>query len=253
MNKFILSILALFLFGALIISGFVLFRSNQRIPDGEAGLPAETLRDEIERAVNIEDWNEMAALEFTFAFNQNHHFMDIKRGFVEVQFKQDADTFLVQYDEKGNARASMNHIQLSGDDLGYAFKKAKSFHNNDLFWLNPIAFLRDNTRIKKIGNQALLVTFLNKNNDTYLIVTDKNKRPTHWKMWTEQISLKGMESSFENWQQIKNSKALVSLEHKNDFQKIVFTDVIGYNAYPPPGQKDRFLNFKGGSSRITGD
>jgi len=195
----------------------------------------------------------MAALEFTLELNHNRHFIDFNRGFTEVEYRQDNDSYLIQYDKIGNITGTMNGEKLQDDDLKEAYRTAQHFHETDLFWLNPFIYLRENTEIKKVGERALLITFKKRNNDTYLIVTDKQMRPTHWKMWAENMSIKGMESSFDRWQKIKNRDAWISLSHKNDFQEINFTDVIGYDEYPVPGKKDRFSNLILGSSGVNGD
>ncbi|MDH5654859.1 MAG: hypothetical protein OEZ34_03055 [Spirochaetia bacterium] len=252
MNRFLLSLAGIFLTGTAVISLFVFYGSDQKIPTGRTGIEAESLRKEIEQSIRLDDWNSMTAFEFTLEFNRNYHFIDRKRGLTEVQFYLNEDLYLVQFDRMGRAMALKNGEALLGDDLSDAYRQADSYHKTDLFWLNPFQFLRSNTEIQIVGSRALLVIFHDREDDTYLIVTDQNKRPTHWKMWSRKNPISGMETSFEDWKEIENRKALVSLKHQNQFQELVFKNVKGYGEYPGI-QKDRFINFNQHSVKISED
>ena len=240
MSKFLGSILIIVFSGIAITITVILVNSSQDIPPGEGGKPAELLSEQIQKAVNTNAWDRTAAVEFTVSSSQNRHFIDKKRKLYEVQFSEGNDTYLVQFDDNNHFTAYRNDEKLSGSELQNAYETAKTARDTDLFWFHPFPLIRKNTILKKVGNQALLVTFTQKDNDTYLIVTDASHRPTHWKMWTKKYPLKGMESSFDEWVKIGNGISL-SLLRQNDFQEIRFTDAAVHEYYPV--KEDRFRDF----------
>ena len=230
---------------SLILFGLIYLASDYKIPTGETGAPAEALRDRIETAVNIADFQRLGAIEFTFVRTNHRHFYDIGRRLVEVRWGD----FTVQYDKATyQYRAEQNGQQLTGEDAAAAFATARKYHVNDAFWLNPFAHLRSpGIQLQKIGEQALLITFASGGvtpGDSYLIVTDETGRPTHWKMWTRVVPIKGIEFSFEGWQSVLDRVPL-SLEHHSSIIDINLGDVEAYATYPEPGRPDRFAALKG--------
>lgn len=245
MKKILLGALILLIGISLILFGLIYFASDHEIPTGESGAAAEALRDRIESAVKLDEFKRLGAVEFTFARADRRHFYDIQRRLAEVRW----DDIAVQYDKRTyRYRAEQGGQLLSGEAAAAAFESARSYHVNDAFWLNPFAHLRSpGIQLQKIGEQALLITYASGGvtpGDSYLIVTDETGRPTHWKMWTQIIPIKGMEVSFEGWQTFLDRVPL-SLVHHSFITDINLEDVEVYATYPEPGRPDRFAALRG--------
>lgn len=230
---------------SLLLFALIYFASDHEIPAGETGPAAVALRDRIEDAVRLDEYKKLGAVEFTFARANHRHFYDIARGLAEVRW---GDT-LVQFDKRSfRYRAERGGQPLAGAEAAEAFQKARGFHINDVFWLNPFAQLRSpGVQLEKIGEQALLVTYKSGGvtpGDSYLFVTDATGKPTHFKLWTSAIPIKGIEFSFEGWQTFLDRVPL-SLVHRSVITDVNLTDVEAYAVYPEAGRPDRFAELRG--------
>lgn len=258
MRKFLfLSFLVLLIVGTVFF--ITLYRTGvQKLPEGTEGPEASELANKIEKAVGLEKYKQGAAIEFVFNTTGVRHYRDLKLSLIEVQFQESSNEYNVQYSPVLDLfRVKENGETITGEKAKRLYETAKIYHSHDYFWMNPFLHLHDEkTLLKKIGERALLVTFLQANGedgDSYMIVTDSNYRPTHWKMWASHIPLKGIEVSFDHWVKTDNG-AWLSLSHDTFLQKIEM-ELIGYYTQYPKGSSpdERFGELLSGKGMRISD
>ncbi len=246
MRKFILSLLAIFSLVAVIFLYSFFKSGNQKRPDGITGPQARALFDAMAESIGYSRWKKLDAVGFVFLPTGATHFRDKSRGLVEVQYLEKTDHYRLQYELNGPRTIGwLNNKPLKEDDLEEAVSIARTYHKRDYFWLSPFEGIdTGNTVLKKVGNQALLATFLNEDGtegDAYLIVSNSKGRPTHLKMWAAGLPVQGMESSFDKWKEFPDN-ILLSLRRKTFLQEIEFGSVEVYKEYPVPGEEDIFAS-----------
>ncbi|MCR9141306.1 MAG: hypothetical protein NXI24_03580 [bacterium] len=244
-KKILLTVLGITLGGALIILLTIRLVVNQPLPEGASGPAAEALTDRIIAATNQQAWKEnTAAVEFRFDRRGNEHFYDRRRDFVEVRLPGD-EALRVQYNHKNQNQfaAFAGDTPLEGEAAAEALREAIKWHVNDVFWLNPFGMLRaPGTTRKLVAERALLVSYESGGvtpGDSYLIITDENGRPERMQMWVSVIPIRGLEFTFEGWQEF-GTGAVFSTIHNNNLSDVTLSDIKTYAAYPEPGTADRF-------------
>lgn len=244
MKKFILIVLGVF---AIVFTsaGITLMSMNKSLPNGQTGEKAEQLTKKIEQAVNMSAWKNTAAVEFLFDYAKNRHFVDMKRGLVEVEWTEKSK-YKVQYYKKDRSICKVwkddkiMDSNLSSDLV----EKANKAHVNDFFWLNPYAALRAPGTIRKyVGEQALLLIFESGGvtpGDSYLFITDENHRPVRIQMWVSVFPIKGIEWNLESW--IKSSTgAMLNNKNSGGMLTIEIKDIKTWAQYPAK-KEDRFAS-----------
>ncbi len=224
---------------------FVLVRVlAEPLPVGAAGAPADLLLERIEQAVGMPAYRNTAAVAFTFR-GINRHFADLRRGFWEVRWQEDGGEWAVQRHEKSGSTLVLrdeNPLPEGPQRTEVALHAYRS-QVNDAFWFHPFQALRaPGVERRLVGERALLVTFTSGGltpGDSYLFVTDRSFRPEAVRMWVQVLPLRGMRFTFEDWKKTETG-FFVSLVRRSNLAEVKLSDVRAYEAYPEPGQPDRF-------------
>jgi hypothetical protein len=220
--------------------GVLVLRSNEGLPGGESGAPADGLARELEQSVNIDAWRSTGAIRWSFR-GVRHHLWDKRRNFVRVR-KDDQVTLLDLSTRKG--AATIAGKPLSGKALSRALEEAYSAWANDSFWLNPLAKLFDpGTTRRRVRENELLVTYQSGGvtpGDSYLwLRKGPGTKPHGWKMWVSVIPIGGVESTWEGWTQLSTG-AWVATRHTTSGKKLELKDVAGAASLEDLGEKDAF-------------
>lgn len=213
-----------------VLSAVTIAAVSEERPEGRAGSEADALAAKLEEAVNIEAWNTIGVVEWTFA-GQRAHLWDKNRQFVRVR-----DGELTVWFDIGKKQgvAERDGSFLSGEQLDKALEEAWSAWANDSFWLNPLAKLRDDGVKRELvkrqdGGEGLLVTYTQGGvtpGDSYLWIPGDDGKPRLWKMWTSVIPVGGAPASWEGWIALPG-EAWVSTKHDMKAVTLELTDVRG--------------------------
>ncbi|MEM6524861.1 MAG: hypothetical protein AAGF85_03985 [Bacteroidota bacterium] len=210
MKKFLYGILAL---PILIIAGY--FAVNERLPYGETGPEAEALADKILSAVNIQGWDSIVAIKWTFR-NSHHYLWDKKRNLVEAKWDEKRVLFNPSTKE-GLAWIGETPVETQKQKQEF-IERAWSNFANDSFWFTAPFKVRDpgteRRLVKNRNHDALLVTYTSGGvtpGDSYLWILGKNGLPESWKMWVNILPIGGLQFSWEGWQ--KSNNTFISTKH----------------------------------------
>lgn len=201
------------------------------LPSGVPGPEADALARRLMAASRFEDWQKTGAVAFTFR-GKNRHLWDRERGLARVDFGK-TSVLLDLATRRGIATEGGK--ALSGKEAEAALEKAWSHFCNDTFWLNPLAKLFDDgvlrfkvkTPKEYAGRETLLITYTSGGvtpGDSYLWVVGDGDLPTHWRMWTSILPIKGLEASWENWLELPTG-AKVATRHKIGPATLELTDI----------------------------
>ncbi len=203
------------------------------LPTGTPGPEADALAHRLMVATNFEAWQATSAVAFTFR-GKHQYLWDRERGYVRVRFDQ-----AVVWLDLGTRRglAEKDGKKLEGKKLDEALEKAWTYFCNDTFWLNPLAKLFDDGTLRfrvetpeeYAGKEALLLTYTSGGvtpGDSYLWIVGEGDLPTHWRMWTSILPIKGLEASWEGWAELQTG-AKVATRHKMGPATLELTDVRG--------------------------
>jgi hypothetical protein len=179
---------------------------SRPLPSGVPGSEADALARRMMAAGNDDAWKATGAVAFSFR-GKNHHLWDRRRGYLRVAFG-DRMVWLDLASRRGLAEKGGE--PLGGAALQEALDKAWALFCNDTFWLNPVAKLFDDgvQRYKvappedHAGSESLLITYTTGGTtpgDSYLWIVGPDGLPTHWRMWTSILPVKGLEASWEGW------------------------------------------------------
>lgn len=192
---------------------------------------ADLFANKVMKATHQEKWATTEVIQWTFDAGNHVHIWDKKREYEYVRFG-DYEVWMSLNTKKGVVKK--NGVEVTTDKQEY-LDKAYSFWINDSFWLNPIAKFYDQGTKRSLveykNDTTLLVSYEQGGEtpgDSYLWLVDDNYRPKAWKLWVSIIPVKGMEFSFDNWQQME-SGVLIATEHKGSLLNINLSDVKAVN------------------------
>ncbi|MEO1053174.1 MAG: hypothetical protein AAFX87_21255 [Bacteroidota bacterium] len=202
MKKF-LKILGIGILGLILIVVAIGFIAHESKPEGTKGPEAEALADKMLKALNVEAYEQINRLEWTF--RGGHHYVWYKQeNKVDVSWGDFEVTF---YPETMDGEAAKGGVKLTGQEKDDAIQKAWAFFANDSFWLVAPFKVKDpgteRSIVKTDQGDALLVTYMSGGvtpGDSYLWILDENYRPRAWKMWVNIIPIGGLEFEWKDWQ-----------------------------------------------------
>ena len=215
----------IFLFLGLFFLGAALgLITDESLPEGKAGPEAEALADKMLVALNVNAYDSIKVLKWSFP--RGHHFVWFKnKNRTEVNWKNyrvDLDLATL------NGNAWKNGQMLSGDEKDKAINKAWKYFANDSFWLVAPYKIRDPGTTRQLvetkEGPALLVTYTTGGvtpGDSYLWLLDENYLPKAWKLWVKIIPIGGLKFTWENWQTFNGAK--FATLHRGPLIKIELT------------------------------
>jgi len=211
MKKVLYAVLAFIIVGAI-----AFWIVDKPLPEGEVGPRAEALADEILSAINVEAWDTIPYVAWSFR-GTNHYVWDKEKHVASVKWNNaavvlDLNTIEGRAEEAGEV--------LTGKDAEEAIKYAYTNWCNDSFWLNAPAKIRDPGTMRSLvtlddGAEALLVEYSSGGvtpGDAYLWVTGDDGLPAYYRMWVEIIPVGGLKATWEGWGEYGG--ALLASEHR---------------------------------------
>lgn len=215
-KRWILLVLAV-LVGALLLAPKLFSRP---LPSGTAGPAADELARRVMAATGYAGWQQTGAVAFSFR-GKHHHLWDRERGFLRLTVGDEV-VWLDLATRRGIAEKAGKPVAAKA--LPDKLEKAWSYFCNDTFWLNPLAKLFDDgtTRLTAAppaehpGTEGLLIAYASGGvtpGDSYLWIVGADGKPTHWRMWTSILPIKGLEASWESWQELPTG-AVIATRHK---------------------------------------
>lgn len=199
MKKVLLSLLAI----VILVSIFGFVRSNEKLPVGSEPAKADSLANEMLKAVNDAAWKATGAAKWNF-MGRHEHIWDKNRNLALVKWKK-FEVYVDNNQRKGIA--FKNGEQITGEKADKLVQKAWEFWINDSFWLNPVskAFDEGTTRTlvtTKRGHKGLMVSYSSGGStpgDSYVWLLDENNLPYAWKMWVSIIPIGGIKVPWNGW------------------------------------------------------
>ncbi len=222
MKRFLAIFIVLILIGAVAV-----WQVSEPRPVGQRGAKAEALADQVLAAIDIEAWDSISIVSWTFA--DAHHFIWHKKHHV-AQVKWDAYEVILNLNTP-DGEATKNGTALSGNEKSKAIEKAYAHWCNDSFWLNAPSKIRDGGTERSLvkmkdGTEALLVEYSSGGvtpGDAYLWVVDDKGLPLYCKMWVSIIPIGGLKATWENWSNIDG--ASIATLHKTGQVSIAITNL----------------------------
>lgn len=226
-----------------VLISLFLVSSRKSLPASRPGEQAELLAARVEASVGKDGWERLGAIAFYFVPGGRAHFVDFKRGFVEVAFAQSSNQYLVQYAKDGRGLVFKNRKRVDGQEASDSIQQALKFHINDMYWLNPFVQMRSPGAVRKITEDGDLMVHYPEGGitpgDTYVIHIGPDGLPDRWNLWVKVLPLKGMQFTFEDWKEIAPG-VRVSLMHRSFFKDVELREVRTFSSYPGTENKDRF-------------
>jgi len=186
---------------------------------GSSGADADAMAHAVEKAVNVEAWNKLGAVRWTWtgAGKVEHLVWDRKRNTANVKWKNNEVMLDVA---KATGRAFVGGVEQTGEAQAKLVDAGMKRFYNDSFWLNPLPKLFDDgvTREKVAvdGKPGLFVHYASGGatpGDKYLWLAGDDGLPRAWRIWVSVVRIPGLEISWEDWTTLPNG-AKVALTHK---------------------------------------
>ena len=195
--------------------GLILFIQwlSKPLPESITGPEADQLARDVQKALNIEGYEELGEIQFSF---RDHHYL----------WNKTEDRVLVAWEDY-QVELILSEIESSkivqgGKDSNREglVEKAKAYFYNDSYWLvAPFKFF-DPGVVRSLvettnGDKALLITHTSGGvtpGDSYLWYFDENLVPTHFELWVSIIPIKGISATWSSW--LSKQEVLFSTFHK---------------------------------------
>ena len=207
----------LYLILALILIAFVTVKIlSETKPSTTSGPQADELAENMLDALNHDAFDTLKYIKWNF-FRPGQKYVWDKKANKAVIYFDDVEVYMNL--NTLEAKAFKGGEVLTGKAFEEAKAKAWSNWCNDSFWIfAPFKVFDPGTKrsTTKVDNQnALLVEYEGGGvtpGDAYLWILDDKNVPTAWKMWTSIIPVKGVHTSWENWE--THNDILFSTKHK---------------------------------------
>jgi hypothetical protein len=197
---------------------FLLF-FNDAIPQGRQPEKADELAHLMLKALNYEAYQKTRYLDWSYRAGSHKYHWDKAMGKVKMSWDvYEANIDLV---DPENSSIKEEGIYLRGSEKQELVRTAISYFNNDSFWLvAPFKIFDKGTKRSLVegesGKPGILVTYTSGGDtpgDTYLWELNEENIPESFRMWVQILPLKGLEASWEGWQET-SSGALLPQYHK---------------------------------------
>ena len=231
--KIILGVIIFFTLPSALFIGFIYFKYNEDLPQGEVSIEADQMAQKMLDALDYKALENTNYLEWTF--RNSHHFQWEKdKNICTVYWKQ--YKVALDLNDYSNSKTYVHSFTVIGQQKEELTDIALSYFNNDSFWLLAPYKVFDEGTTRSIvtledGSKELLVTYASGGTtpgDSYLWKLDDNGKPISFKMWTSIVPIQGLEASWEHWTTTESGAQLPTL-HKILFLGIELRDIKGTN------------------------
>ncbi|WP_419211679.1 hypothetical protein ACNR9Q_13150 [Maribacter sp. X9] len=207
--------------GVIILLGAALFGvlyycCNEPLPIGESGPEADALAERMLSALNNDGYQNTTMIEWTFRGGDHTYKWDKEKAVVKVGW----DDYRVDLDliTPDSSTAYEKGEKLPYEETLNLIDKAKSYFNNDSFWLvAPYKVFDKGTERYLVeledGSEGLLVTYTQGGDtpgDSYLWLLERSGIPKSFKLWVKIIPIGGLEATWEGWQKTESGALLPS-------------------------------------------
>lgn len=220
----------------------VYFILNKPLPEGKEGPLAQEIAKKVQKAVNIEAWNDLGWVSWSFPRGHDHvwdkqaHLAEVKWDKVRVLLNPTKKTGKVYQNGKEIAE---------GEEKEELIQQAFRNFSNDSFWMCAFTKLDDpGTALKTVETEdrgtALMITYNQGGvtpGDSYLWFVDENYRPTAWQMWVDIIPVGGLEFTWTDWKQLYNG-AWVPGNHENFLFDVPISNIKSGKGWQELGLKE---------------
>lgn len=231
--KIILGVIIFFTLPTALFIGFVYFKYNEDLPQGEISIEADQMAQKMLDALDYKALENTNYLEWTF--RNSHHFQwERDENICTVYWKQ--YKVALDLNDYSKSKTYVHNFTVIGQQQEELTNLALSYFNNDSFWLLAPYKVFDEGTTRSIvtledGSKELLVTYASGGStpgDSYLWKLDKSGKPLSFRMWTSITPIQGLEASWEHWTTTESGAQLPTL-HKILFLGIELRDIKGTN------------------------
>lgn len=229
--KIITGLIVFITLPSLLFFGYLFFKYDDDLPQGELGVEAEVLAVKMLEALDFTAYKKTNYIEWTF--RNKHHYKWEKDKNICAVYWEDYKVIL-HLDNYENSKVYVHNFTVKGEVEQELLKKAIDYFNNDSFWLvAPYKIYDPGTERRLVtlenGDKALLITYTSGGStpgDSYLWILDENGKPKSFKMWTSLLPLQGVEASWNDWITTKSGAKLPTF-HKLLFLGLEMGEVKG--------------------------
>ncbi|NRA91352.1 MAG: hypothetical protein HRU26_01480 [Psychroserpens sp.] len=228
--KIILGAIVFLTLPSLLFFGFLYFKYNEDLPEGEEGRQADVLATRMLNYLNHDAYKATDYIEFTF--KKRHHYKWNKaQNTCEVYWKN--IKVVLDLNNHDNSKVYINEVLNEEPDAHKYVHKAEAYFNNDTFWLVAPYKVFDAGVERKVvtskdGKQSLLVTYTSGGStpgDSYLWHFDQNGKPISYQMWVDILPIGGLEASWSDWTTTSTGAELPTF-HKLLFLGLEIDDIL---------------------------
>ena len=197
---------------------------SKPLPESIAGPEADGLARNVQQALNIQGYDTISKIQFSF---RDHHYLWNKAEARVLVSWEDYQVDLI-LSEIETSKVLQGGKESNRIDL---IDKAKAYFYNDSYWLvAPFKFF-DPGVVRSLvetndGSKALLITHTSGGvtpGDSYLWYFDENLIPTHFELWVSIIPIKGVSATWSSW--VSKQDVLFSTFHKLGPLEITIADL----------------------------
>lgn len=201
--KIILGAIIFITLPSLMLYGFLYFKYNESIPQGQAGEKADALAYKMLDALNHDAFTNTDYIEWTYQKRRHYRWHKDKQT-CDVYWKEYRVTLNFKDHEKH--KAFVHGFTVDGEMAKDIISKGFKHFKNDSFWLvAPHKVFDDGVKrelVENEGNSHLLVTYRDNSvisDATYLWMLDGSGKPISCKMWTSKLPIDGLEATWNHW------------------------------------------------------
>jgi hypothetical protein len=216
--KIIGGLIIFFTLPSILLFGFLYFKYDQDLPQGETGIKADALAKSMLEVLDEGAYLNTDYIEWSFM--DRHHYKWYKSK-NECEVTWDRITVVLNLDRLELSEVFVAGTLYKGVEREDYIAKAKDYFNNDSFWLvAPYKVFDPGTERQLVKTddkrEALLVTYTTGGStpgDSYLWYFDDEGKPESFQMWVSILPIGGLEATWEKWI-ITDSGAQLPTFHK---------------------------------------
>lgn len=202
--KIIGGVIIFFTLPTLLLFGFMYLKYNEALPEGQQGPAADQLATQMLKTLNEDAYHNTDYIEWTF---KGRHQYKWYKSDNTCEVYWDHFTVLLDLDHHDNSKVLVAEQEYNGVEKQDYIYKAKSYFNNDSFWLVAPYKVFDEGAERRLvkteeGKEALLVTYNSGGNtpgDSYLWHFDDTGKPKSYQMWVSILPIAGLEATWDQW------------------------------------------------------